>query len=53
MAVAVYVKKKVAESKLAARDLVPKSVTIRGRGRDIQVPVRVIEQGEVQLEGIG
>jgi hypothetical protein len=32
---------------------VPKSVKIRGRRGEIEVPVRVIEQGEVKLEGLG
>lgn len=51
-AVAVYVSKKLPLSKLAKDDRVPESLTIPGRKGDIEVPVRVIEQGVVQKEAL-
>ncbi len=53
MAVAVYVTKKMPAAKLSANDLLPKSVKIRGRTGQVRVPVRVIEQGNVELESFG
>jgi hypothetical protein len=53
MAVAVYVTKKVDPKKLSSKDLLPKSLAIRGRAGAINVPVRVIEQGKVELEPVG
>jgi hypothetical protein len=53
MAVAVYVTKKVDPAKLSPRDLLPRSLKIRGRSGAIKVPIRVIEQGEVELEPVG
>lgn len=52
-AIAVYVTRKVPDAKLSAKDLLPKSVKIRGRAGEIEVPVRVIEQGKVELEPFG
>jgi hypothetical protein len=49
-AVAVYVKKKVPADRLPVKDLVPDSLTISGRNGPIEIPTRVIEQGEVRLE---
>jgi len=49
-AVAVYVKKKVPANRLAAKDLVPTTLTLPGSKRDVEIPTRVIEQGEVELE---
>jgi len=53
MAVAVYVTKKVDPKKLSPKDLLPKSLKIRGRAGAVEVPVRVIEQGKVELESVG
>jgi hypothetical protein len=53
MAVAVYVTKKVDPKKLSPKDLLPKSLEIRGRAGAVKVPVRVIEQGKVELEPVG
>jgi hypothetical protein len=53
MAVGVYVTKKVDPKKLSAKDLLPKSLKIRGRSGAIEVPIRVIEQGKVELESLG
>jgi hypothetical protein len=52
-AVAVYVSRKVPAAKLAPRHLVPKVLEVPGKGGKRQVPTRVIEQGEVTLEGLG
>jgi hypothetical protein len=52
LAVAVYVKKKVPSKQLSKKDLVPDSLTIPGRKGPVQVPTRVIEQGEVRLENV-
>ena len=53
MAVGVYVTKKVDAGKLSTKDLLPKSLKIRGRSGTVAVPVRVIEQGKVTLERFG
>jgi hypothetical protein len=50
MAVAVYVTKKVPENKLAAKDLVPKTLQVRTARGEVTVPTRVIEEGEFKLE---
>jgi hypothetical protein len=50
LAVAIYVKKKVPADKLAAKDLVPETLEVPGPRGNVQVPTRVIEQGEVRLE---
>jgi hypothetical protein len=52
LAVGVYVEKKVPLSKLLAKDRVPKSLSIALGGSKIAVPVRVIEQGVVNLEPV-
>ena len=52
-AVAVYVKKKLPLDRLAPEDVVPPILRIPGRKGTIQVPTRVIEQGEVRLEDAG
>ena len=51
LALAVYVKKKVPPSRLSKKDRVPESVSVPGRRGPVRVPTRVIEQGEVRLEG--
>jgi hypothetical protein len=51
LAVAVYVKKKVPASRLSEKDLVPETLSVPGRKGPVQVPTRVIEQGEVRPEG--
>lgn len=53
MAVGVYVRKKLPRARLAPADVVPENVSIPGRSETIEVPVRVIEQGEVSLERPG
>lgn len=50
MAIAVYVSRKVPESRLARRDRIPPSVEIEAGGRVLRVPTRVVEQGPVRLE---
>lgn len=52
LAVAVYVKKKLPPEKLAAKDLVPKTLTLSSSKGEICVPTKVIEQGEVTLEPV-
>jgi len=51
LAVAVYVKKKVPADRLSEKDLVPETLSVPGRNGAVLVPTRVIEQGEVRLEG--
>ena len=53
LAVAVYVSKKIPLEKLAEKDRIPESLAIRGKGGDLSVPVRVIEQGVVQKQSLG
>jgi hypothetical protein len=53
MAVGVYVTKKVDPKKLSPKDLLPKSLKIRGRAGAVKIPIRVIEQGKVELEPVG
>lgn len=50
LAVAVYVKKKLPEGKLPAKDRVPPVLTLPVRGKVVKIPTRVIEQGEFSLE---
>ncbi len=50
LAVAVYVEKKVPESKLAPGDRIPRTLEVRKKRRKRKVPTRVIEQGPVSLE---
>jgi hypothetical protein len=52
-AVAVYVRKKEPEEKLSADDVIPRYLEIKDRGQVVQVPTKVIEQGEVSLESPG
>ena len=57
LAVAVYVSRKVPASELRPEDLVPSRLEIAetgiaGPGDLGKVPTRVIEQGEVSLEGL-
>lgn len=47
---AVYVAEKVPEDRLAAKDKVPKTLEIPGRGQKHAVKTQVIEQGVVELE---
>jgi hypothetical protein len=51
--VAVYVKKKEPAGKLSKKDLVPETLTVPGHDGPIQIPTKVIEQGEVRLERVG
>ncbi len=53
LAVAVYVRKKIPRQRLAAKDLVPEKLEVRGRKKVVKVATRVIEQGQVRLEGLG
>jgi hypothetical protein len=53
MAVAVYVDKKVPLTKLKAEHVVPQMLEVPGKKGTIRVPTRVIEQGQVELEGLG
>jgi len=53
LAVAVYVKKKLPADQLAKGDLVPETLSVPGRKGAVQVPTRVIEQGEVRHESAG
>ncbi len=50
LAVAVYVKKKVSPRQLAPGEAVPPVLEVPRRGGTVNVPTRVIEQGEVTLE---
>ncbi len=50
LAVAVYVTKKVPLKNLAEKDRIPESLSITGKGGELSIPVRVIEQGVVQKE---
>lgn len=50
LAVAVYVKKKLPEGKLPAKDRVPPVLALPVRGKMVEIPTRVIEQGEFSLE---
>jgi hypothetical protein len=52
LAVAIYVKKKLPENRLAAKDRVPETLIVAGRRGPVEVPTRVIEQGEVKLESV-
>lgn len=51
--VAIYVQRKLPESELDVEDIMPKHVRVRAGGRTVTVRTRVIEQGEVTLEGPG
>ena len=53
LAVAVYVTKKVPKEELEPEERIPKTLRIPGRGGrrgSRRVPVRIIEQGEVEFE---
>ena len=52
MAVAVYVRRKLARERLSPEDMVPTYLEVPGRGRTpkVRVPTKVIEQGDVKLE---
>jgi hypothetical protein len=50
LAVGVYVSKKVPLSRLAAKDRIPETLRIQGKGGELDIPVRVIEQGVVEKE---
>ncbi len=50
LAVAVYVTKKLPKEDLEPVDRIPRSIEVRDRRGTHTVPVRVIEQGEVELE---
>lgn len=55
LAVGVYVSQKIPRQDLDESELIPKYLEVQEKGQARQVPVRVIEQGEVKLEdqGIG
>jgi hypothetical protein len=50
-AVAVYVEKKLPESELGPHERIPSRLYVTSGGARRAVPVRVIEQGPVSLEG--
>ena len=50
LAVAVYVEKKVPDEELATEYRLPATLAVELEGRLHEVPVRVIEQGPVELE---
>jgi hypothetical protein len=52
LAVAVYVRKKQPLSKLKKNQVVPETLAVPGKGKTVQVPTRVIEQGKVELEAV-
>ncbi len=52
LAVAVYVRRKVAEEQLSQDDLIPRLLQVTYRGHDIEVPVIVIEQGTISLDSV-
>lgn len=52
LAVAVYVTRKLPLSKLKKNQVVPESLPVPGKGKTVQVPTRVIEQGKVELEAV-
>jgi hypothetical protein len=52
LAVAVYVTKKLPLSKLKKSQVVPQTLAVPGKGKTVQVPTRVIEQGKVELEAV-
>ena len=49
-AVAVYVSQKLPEAELAPEEIIPRYLEIKGRGKTVRVPTKVIEQGEVTLD---
>lgn len=52
-AVAIYVEKTVPDEEIAEEHQLPTSLSIELEGALHEVPVRVIEQGPVTLEGLG
>jgi hypothetical protein len=52
-AVAVYVEKKLPPDQLERNERIPRRLYVTSRGTRRAVPVRVIEQGPVSLEGAG
>ncbi len=50
LAVAVYVEKKVALEELAEEDRIPETLEVEEDQGPRQIPVRIIEQGPVELE---
>jgi hypothetical protein len=55
LAVGVYVSQKIPQQELNESELIPKYLEVQEKGQILQIPIRVIEQGEVKLEdqGIG
>lgn len=53
MAVAVYVAKKLPSNRLSREDVVPDTLRLPTRSGVVEVPTRVIEQGQVRLETAG
>ncbi|MGH7138722.1 MAG: hypothetical protein ACREHD_23495 [Pirellulales bacterium] len=53
MAVAVYVAKKLPSNRLSKKDVVPETLRVPTRKGIVEVPTRIIEQGEVRLETAG
>jgi len=53
LAVAVYVTKKLPRDELRPEDIIPSNLEVLYRKRMHQVPVRIVEQGEVELESPG
>ncbi len=53
MAVAVYVAKKVPTRSLKQNQVIPETLQVPSKTGVVNVPTKVIEQGPVELEGIG
>jgi hypothetical protein len=52
LALAVYVSKKVPVERLAKKDRIPESLTLKKRSGEFLIPVRIIEQGPVEKESL-
>ena len=50
LAVAVYVSRKVPADQLNQEDVLPCILRVRHRGQEVEVPVRVIEQGVISFD---
>jgi hypothetical protein len=52
VAVAVYVDRKIPKSELSAVDILPKSLKVTLGSATVEVPVKVVAQGQVRLEKV-
>jgi len=52
-AIAVYVRKKIPEDELLPEAIIPKYLELNVRDDVIEIPTKVIEQGEVSWESLG